>query len=52
MHSSVAGKVITANYIPVPNYHQLFPEAAKNARVLRPGHATQPMHSGEADSIY
>jgi hypothetical protein len=48
-----AGKVITANYIPVPNYHQLFPEAQKNMRVLRPAHATQSMPSGnEANDVY
>jgi len=48
-----AGKVITANYIPVPNYHQLFPEAQKNMRILRPAHATQSMPSGnEANDVY
>jgi hypothetical protein len=35
-----AGKVITANYVPVPNYHQLFPECARVTEPLQPSFAT------------
>jgi len=31
-----AGKMITAAYVPLPNYHQLFPDAAKAAQLLMP----------------
>jgi len=31
-----AGKMITANYIPTMNYHQLFPEAMKSHQLLTP----------------
>jgi len=31
-----AGKMITAAYVPLPNYHQLFPDAAKASQLLMP----------------
>ncbi|XP_067928872.1 RNA-binding protein 39-like isoform X2 [Watersipora subatra] len=31
-----AGKMITAAYVPLPNYHQLFPDAAKSTQLLMP----------------
>lgn len=31
-----AGKVITANYVPVDSYHQLFPESRFSQQVLKP----------------
>ena len=35
-HTSVAvlGKVITAAYVPVPNYHTLFPDAAHAVQLV------------------
>uniref|UniRef100_A0A183IUK1 RNA-binding protein 39 n=1 Tax=Soboliphyme baturini TaxID=241478 RepID=A0A183IUK1_9BILA len=31
-----AGKIITANYVPVANYHQLFPESVNAVKLLQP----------------
>jgi RNA-binding protein 39 len=31
-----AGKVITANYVPVESYHQLFPESSYAQQALQP----------------
>lgn len=36
------GKVITAAYVPLPNYHQLFPEAQRANQLLIP--STQALH--------
>jgi len=31
-----AGKVITAAYVPLPNYHQLFPDALRSTQLIMP----------------
>lgn len=33
-----AGKIITANYVPVNNYHQLFPDSVRSVQPLRPNY--------------
>lgn len=38
------GKVITAAYVPLPNYHSLFPEAQRANQLLLP--STQALHLG------
>ena len=38
----VAGKVITAAYVPLPNYHALFPEATRANQLLLPSTQTVP----------
>lgn len=35
-----AGKMITAAYVPLPNYHQLFPDATKASQLLMPSSRT------------
>lgn len=32
----ISGKMITAAYVPLPNYHQLFPDATKTSQLLMP----------------
>ena len=32
----ISGRVITAAYVPVPNYHQLFPDAQRATQLLLP----------------
>ena len=34
------GKIITAAYVPLPNYHALFPEAARAFQLLLPSSQT------------
>lgn len=38
------GKIITAAYVPLPNYHQLFPEAQRASQLLFP--STQTLNLG------
>jgi len=48
-----AGKVITASYVPVNNYHQLFPDAIKARAMLQPTFKTQSQPaSGRAGALY
>uniref|UniRef100_A0A914XAI5 RRM domain-containing protein n=1 Tax=Plectus sambesii TaxID=2011161 RepID=A0A914XAI5_9BILA len=47
-----AGKVITANYVPVANYHQLFPDAMKATASLYPSYRQQTLAGGHAGAIY
>lgn len=37
-----AGKMITAAYVPLPNYHQLFPEAQRTSQLLMPSARVVP----------
>lgn len=36
-----AGKQITASYVPLPNYHSLFPDAVKATQPLSPSTASR-----------
>jgi len=36
----ITGKIITAAYVPLPNYHSLFPEAHRATQLLLPSTQT------------
>lgn len=41
-----AGKMIAAAYVPLPNYHSLFPDSSRVTQLLLPSSASQHSHLG------
>ena len=46
-----SGKVITAAYVPLPNYHQLFPDANRATTLLMPSTTVLRQAGGVQPSI-
>lgn len=44
------GKMITAAYVPLPNYHSLFPDAVRANQLLLP--STQALQAGYTTNMF
>uniref|UniRef100_A0A8W8JQ31 Uncharacterized protein n=1 Tax=Magallana gigas TaxID=29159 RepID=A0A8W8JQ31_MAGGI len=45
-----SGKMITAAYVPLPNYHSLFPDAVRANQLLLP--STQALQAGFPSTMF